>query len=89
MRAARVDLTQRAIVAALREVGASVLHLHSIGRNAPDILCGYKSENYLMELKTGKAKPTEGQSKWHSEWRGNVFVVRTPEEALDAIGVTK
>ena len=87
MRAAKVDKNQSEIVQALRKSGVSVLHLHMVGKNAPDILCGFRSENYLMELKSGKAQPTEGQIKWHQEWRGNVFVIRTVEEALDAIGV--
>lgn len=89
MRAAKVDANQAEIVKALRKAGATVQHLHAIGKGCPDLLVGYKCENYLVECKQIGANPNKLQKNWHYYWRGNVFVVHSPEEALDAIGVTK
>jgi hypothetical protein len=86
MRAAKVDANQASIVKALRAVGATVQHLHKVGGGCPDLLVGFKSENYLLEIKQPKGKTNELQDKWHKEWNGCSFVVRTPEEAFDAIG---
>ncbi len=89
MRAAKVDANQAEIVKALRKAGATVQHLHKVGEGCPDLLVGFKCENYLLEVKQPKGKTNAIQDKWHSEWNGCSFVVRTVEEALDAIGVTK
>jgi len=89
MRAARVDQNQASIVKALRVAGATVQHLHKVGEGCPDLLVGFKCENYLMECKLVDTSLNDKQIKWHCEWRGHVFVVRSVDEALDAIGVTK
>jgi len=39
-----------------------------------------------MEVKTGNAGLTEDEVKWHERWQGQVTIVRTVEEALQAIG---
>jgi hypothetical protein len=56
--AARIDANQPAIVAAIRKMGATVLHLHTIGKGAPDILIGYQGKNALVELKDGAKPPS-------------------------------
>lgn len=89
MRAAKVDGNQAEIVKALRAAGATVQHLHKVGEGCPDILAGFRSENYILELKQPKGKVNKLQKEWHDNWRGHVFVVRSVDEALDAIGVTK
>lgn len=89
MRAAKVDGNQAQIVKALKDAGATVQHLHKVGAGCPDICAGYQCINYLLEIKQANGKVNALQKEWHDNWRGSVFVVRTPEEALDAIGVTK
>lgn len=87
---ANVDKTQPPIVAALRKVGASVLHLHQLGLDAPDVLVGFRGKDLLMEIKTPGGKPTDGQLKWHRSWRGRtVAVVYSSEQALIAIGAIR
>lgn len=88
----RVDANQREIVEGLRKVGATVEHLHTIGKGCPDILVGYKRwngrhMNYLMEIKHGKGQLTPDEHDWHEKWNGQVAVVRTVREALGIIGV--
>jgi len=89
MTRSKVDANQPQIVAAFEAMGATVQHLHDVGRGCPDLLIGYKGRNLLVEVKDGKKIPsarklTERQEKWHREWRGSVVVVESIEgvEAL-------
>jgi hypothetical protein len=82
----RVDANQPAIVRALRDIGASVQHLHMVGHGCPDILVGYNGVNYLMEIKSSeKATFTEDEYQWRAEWYGNVFIVTSPEQAIEIV----
>lgn len=89
-RAAKVDANQAEIVAALRKIGASVQPLHAVGAGCPDLLVGWRGITTLLEVKDGKKPPsarklTEDQVKWHAEWRGQVTVVETVEQAIEAV----
>lgn len=91
-RAANVDCNQPEIVAALRGAGASVQLLHAVGCGCPDLLVGFRGENYLLEVKDGEKPPSErlltaAQEKWHATWRGRKTIVRSVAEAFDAIGI--
>lgn len=91
-RAAKIDRNQPAIVAALRKVGASVSPLHGAGDGVPDLLVGWRGENLLMEVKDGEKPPsaqklTPKQVEWHGKWLGQVVVVRSVDEALQALGL--
>lgn len=89
MRAYRVDANQKKIVAALREEGFSVQHLHKVGEGCPDLLVGHRSGtrivNVLLEIKEGDGKLTAQQVIWHHSWRGQVAIVRTSKEAIRAV----
>lgn len=87
MKLARVDANQPAIVEALRKLGATVLHLHTIGKGAPDIAVGYMGKNALIEIKDGSKPPsarklTPDEERFHAEWRGQVAVVESVDEAI-------
>jgi hypothetical protein len=85
-RAGRVDLTQPAIVKALRDIGASVQVLSAVGGGCPDLAAGHRGRTYFLECKTGEGgKLNEAQKKWHAKWAGHVAIVRTPEEAQLAV----
>ena len=87
MKAHRVDSSQAEIVRALRKAGASVWLTTEVGRGAPDMVVGYKHKTFLLEAKADKGYLTSEQKDWHASWRGrSVMVVRTPQEALLAIG---
>jgi hypothetical protein len=88
-RNAKVDANHGVIVAALRQVGASVQDLAKVGQGCPDILVGYRGQNYLMEIKTNKGKATLPQIAWHTFWQGQVVVVRDVDEALHVIGAIR
>jgi len=89
-RAAKVDANQGEIVAALRKIGATVQPLHAVGQGCPDLLVGWRGMTSLLEVKDGAKPPsarklTEDQEKWHANWRGQVAVVETVEQAIEAI----
>jgi hypothetical protein len=91
--ASRIDANQPAIVAALRRIGASVLHVHQL-KNCFDLLVGYRGRTFLMEIKDpaqppGKRQLTEGEAEFQRTWRGSPYhIVHTPDEAL-AIVLTR
>lgn len=90
---ARVDANQAAIVRTLRAVGATVESLAVMGRGLPDLLVGFRAQNYLMEIKDG-SKPesarrlTPDEMAWHDTWRGQVHVVMSEQDALEVIGAS-
>ncbi len=81
----KVDANQRIIVKALRDMGATVQHLHTIGKGCPDLLVGWRNVNYVLEVKSGKEPLTDDEDCWHTAWRGCVDVVRTPQEAIELL----
>lgn len=90
MRAARTDSNQVAIVSALRKLGATVLHLHTIGKGCPDIIVGHQGINVLMEIKDSAKPPsarklTADEQKFHDAWRGQVAIVESVDQAVSHI----
>ena len=88
--AKRVDENQARIVAALRQMGASVQDLSAVGRGVPDLLVGYHGNNYLLEIKDGdkppsKRKLTQHQMKWRDEWRGTAHTIICLDDAIEVI----
>jgi hypothetical protein len=89
-RAARIDDNQRAIVNALRAVGASV----EIIARPVDLLVGYRQATFLLEVKDGtKVASAKGltplQEKFFRNWRGGpALKVESVDEALAAIGAS-
>lgn len=92
-----MDGNAKAITDALRRTGVSILDLTRIGGGCPDLLAGLCGENFLFEIKNpasrygrGKQKTstTELQKKFRSTWNGQLRVVSSASEALDAIGMS-
>ena len=90
-RAAKADINQPEIVNGLRDIpGCTVQHLHAVGMGCPDLLVGYRGENYLIEVKSEWARKgeelTKMQQRWHDEWTGHKAVVWSLGEAMEVIG---
>lgn len=86
-RFARLDANHKAVATAIRKMGASVQSLASVGAGCPDLLVGWRGENWLMEVKDGEKAPsarrlTEDEADWHERWQGQVVTVESPEEAV-------
>lgn len=92
--ARKVDANHAHIIEALRAVGASVSSLASVGDGVPDLLVGYRGENFLLEVKDGTKVPsarrlTDAQTKWFGSWRGRKpSTVEDENDALCAIGAS-
>ena len=85
----RSDKNRGRIVKALRDVGVKV---YDLGEPV-DLLCGYSTRLFLLEVKDGERKPSErrlrpAQQAFFDEWRGfPVFKVETIGEAFSALGI--
>jgi hypothetical protein len=96
-RAAKVDANHGEIVKALRSAGCGVLDLSAVGNGCPDLLVHAPTfpacrTAYLLEIKDGSKPPsarklTPEQEKFHRTWKGYLFVVTSPDEALEAVGI--
>ncbi len=85
-RISRVDNNQREIVEILRKIGASVQMLHYVGFGCPDILVGFRGQNYLFEIKLEGRKRNKAQIRWHSNWNGEVHTINCAGDAMRIIG---
>ena len=90
-RAAKVDANQSQIVQALRKAGATVQPLHMVGQGCPDLLCAFRQVNFLIEVKDGAKPPsarklTPDEERWIGAWRGPVYIVTSPMEAVGLLG---
>jgi Holliday junction resolvase len=90
MKKYRVDSNQPEVVKYLREKGVIVKHTHMVGSGFCDIVCGYKGKNFLFEIKDGD-KPTSAKQLtaaekiFHFEWKGQIDVIESGEQAWDII----
>lgn len=98
----RSDNNQKAIDAALRGVGASVVATGDVGKGFPDRVVGFRGETYLIETKNREWEKsesiahranhmrTEAQTTFHEVWKGKpIAIAYTPEEALTVIGASQ
>jgi len=86
MKYGKRDVTHKNVVLAARNVGASVLDLGDVAGGVPDILVGYRGRMFLVEIKTGNAKPRANQVAWHEAWRGgSVLVWRSADDVVSFI----
>ncbi len=82
----RTETNQALIVMGLRKAGATVQDIHVVGFGCPDILVGYKNVTYVMEIKYNRGKLNDKEKAWHLNWRGQVAVVKSVNDALEVIG---
>lgn len=87
------DRNHAEVVQALRDAGAVVFDLSREGYGMPDLAVHDGCELHLMEIKNpdtwyGRRGLSAKQRDWAQRWAVPVHVVRTPAEALDAIGFT-
>ena len=80
----RVDSNQAEIVAVIRAMGGSVMHMHQLGGGKPDIAVGYGGLTVLCEIKAGNKKLTPDEKEFHDTWTGGVYLIRCND---DAVGV--
>jgi len=50
-----------------------------------DLVAGYRSVNYLLEVKGEKGKLRDSQKELMGEWQGKIIVVRKVEDFFNQI----
>lgn len=84
-RAAKRDTAEPPIIQALEQVGAEVWPIDY----PVDLLVRFRERWHLLEVKTGKSKVRKEQTAQRNFIEStNTPIVRTPIEALRAIGAT-
>ncbi len=86
----RIDKNQKEIVAFFRSYGATVAHLHEVGKGCPDLCVGYKGENLLVEIKDGSRPPsarklTPVQKEFHDNWTGKIYIIESVQQAKELL----
>lgn len=82
--AKKIDANQPAIIKALEACAVKVCVLSK----PVDLLCCRQDKVlFLLEVKNpeGKNETTQEQAEFMATWPGDVFIVRTPQEALRAV----
>jgi hypothetical protein len=87
-RVKRTDHNQAEIAQALRALGASVAILAGVGGGVPDLLVGWRGQNYLLEVKNldGRGKRlTLAEREFHETWRGQASIVESVDQAIELL----
>ena len=62
-------------------IGCDVTRLHE----PADLLVGYRGRSVVLEVKMLGGTLTEDQKKFFQSYRGEAYVVRTPERAIEVM----
>lgn len=83
----KVDKNQKDVVKALRDYGADVFLLHTVGGGIPDLLVCYNDQTILMEVKDGADKKlTPQQITLFANWKGGpLHRVNSVQESLEVL----
>jgi hypothetical protein len=76
---AKRDANEPEIVSELRAYGLSVYKMDK----PLDLLCGYRGQTYLVEVKTPKGTFTAPQEAFLETWKGDCTILRSIEEAAE------
>ena len=82
----KTDGNQTDIMQALRAAGFYVFDCSRMGRGFPDLLINSYARVVLMEVKTQEGRLTPAEAKFHAEYKGELYIVRSVEDALIAMG---
>jgi len=95
-RRANKDANHDTVVSELRQLGATVLELHQLGDDKPDLIVGYRGVTALVELKpAGKAYTPDAREKaraarqrdYLANWAGGpAFVATCTRDVLVVMG---
>lgn len=90
----KVDANQQEIIAAVRKLGVTVAITSQIGKGFSDTVWGVEGINLLVEIKDGKKTPskrklTPSEEEFHNNWRGQIEIVSSIEEAVKLVNKIK
>ena len=83
----KVDKNQKDVVKALRDYGADVFLLHTVGGGIPDLMVCYNDETILIEvIDCADKKLTPQQITLFASWKGGpLHRVNTVQEAVEVL----
>jgi Holliday junction resolvase len=83
----KVDKNQKDVVKALRDYGADVFLLHTVGGGIPDLMVCYQEQTILMEVKDGEDKKlTPQQIILFANWNGGpLHRVNSVQESIEVL----
>lgn len=82
-RASQVDANQKDLDKAARDLGASIIPLHTVGYGVPDRCYGFQGRTYLVEIKVKGGTLSPAQKKFHTLWRGApIHVCRNVDQLI-------
>lgn len=89
----KVDGNHKSIVDELRTIpGVSVANTSALGNGFPDIVVGFRGQNWMFEIKDpeqprSKRQLTPYELDFHARWTGQIAVVTTAYEIMRKVGV--
>ena len=84
------DANANEIVSVLRQAGCAVVFIQGqVVAGVPDILVSRAGRMYLLEIKAKAGRLSPKQKVFIATWQAPVFVVRSPDEALAAVGLLR
>ena len=83
----KVDKNQKDVVKALRDYGANVYLLHTVGGGIPDLMVCYADQTILIEVKDGEDKKlTPQQITLFASWKGGpLHRVNSVQESIEVL----
>jgi hypothetical protein len=75
------DVNEPEIVEALEAIGCDVHRMHE----PADLLVGYRGRTVVLEVKVPDGTLTEDQKAFFQLYRGEAYIVRTPERAIEVM----
>ena len=82
----RTDANQSIIIEALQKAGYQVINLSRAADGVPDLLVVSKANAIiLLEVKSTHGDLTQRELEFFENFRGPLHIVRTPEEAIEAM----
>ena len=84
--ARKVDANQPEIIDALTYAGCNVTDMSAAGNGFTDLFVTRAGVHYILECKSSTGKLTTPQALFHAKHKP-VHTVRTPEQALKAVGL--
>ena len=84
----RVDTTHAEIRDGLRDLHVTVFDSSMFGRGMPDLVCGYRNQIVLLEVKTPGGKLNDSQIDFFTMfWDCPVYMVESLQQACEKLGI--
>lgn len=91
----RRDINHSAVKNALRSMGCRVCDTADLGKGVPDLLISIPGIFMIwVEVKNGALAPsaqklTEDEAKFHEIWKDDVIIMRSVEDAIEFVNMTR